>query len=293
MKEELKGEIAIYNPDDSIRLEVLLDGETVWLSIKQLSQLFDRDRTVISRHIKNIFAEGELDPLLVCAKNAHTKKYGRREGYGQNIEIDFYNLDVIISVGYRVKSIRGTQFRQWANRVLKDYLIKGYSINPRLEQLERRVAKTEEKIEFFVKTALPPVEGIFFDGQIYDAYEFLCGLIKSASNRIILIDNYLDDSVLTMLDKRGDDVCAVIYTQSLSEQFKLDIDKHNKQYPTIDIRLFKKAHDRFLIIDDSVYLVGASLKDAGKKWFGVTQLSAVTGEELLSRLEIDASPALE
>ena len=285
MMENIKGEIAIYNPDDSIRLDVLLDGETVWLTIKQLSQLFNRDRTVISRHIKNIFAEGELDPLLVCAKNAHTKKYGRRDGYKQNIEIDFYNLDVIISVGYRVKSIRGTQFRQWANRVLKEYLIKGYSINPRLENLERRVAKTEEKIDFFVKTALPPVEGIFFDGQIYDAYEFLCGLIKRATNKIILIDNFIDDSVLTMLDKRGENVYAAIYTQQISEQLNLDIAKHNQQYSTIEVKVFKKSHDRFLIIDDNVYLVGASLKDAGKKWFGVTQLSSVNPEELISLLE--------
>ena len=180
-QEKSLGEIIIYNPDDSIKLNVWMERETVWLTIKQLSYLFGRDRTVIGRHIKNIFSEGELDQSLVCAKFAHTGEYGRTAGYTQTKDVDFYNLDVIISVGYRIKSVRGTRFRQWANAVLKDYLIKGYAINPRLEQLERRVTKTEEKIDFFIKTSLPPVEGIFFDGQIYDAYEFVCGLIKSAS----------------------------------------------------------------------------------------------------------------
>ena len=217
------GEIIIYNPDDSIKLDVWMERDSVWLTIKQIAMLFDRDRTVIGRHIKNIFSERELDPSLVCAKFAHTGEYGRAAGYTQTTDVDFYNLDVIISVGYRVKSVRGTRFRQWANMVLKEYLIKGYAINPRLEQLERRVTKTEEKIDFFVKTSLPPKEGIFFDGQIYDAYEFICGLIKSAKTRVVLIDNYVDDTVLTMLDKREPDITATIYTQKITPQFKRDI----------------------------------------------------------------------
>ena len=278
------GEIIIYNPDDSIKLDVWMERETVWLTIKQLAQLFDRDRTVIGRHIKNIFLEGELDPSLVCAKFAHTGEYGRAEGYTQTKEVVFYNLDVIISVGYRVKSARGTRFRQWANMVIKEYLIKGYAINPRLEQLERRVAKTEEKIDFFIKTSLPPVEGIFFDGQIYDAYEFVCGLIKSAKTRIVLIDNYVDDSVLTMLDKRERGVSATIYTQKISPQFQLDINKHNAQYPAIEVKEFTKSHDRFLILDNQVYLIGASLKDLGKKWFAVSLMSETDPKMLLSRL---------
>ena len=278
------GEIVIYNPDDSVRLDVRLEQDSVWLTLKQLSQLFDRDRTVIGRHIKNIFSEGELDPSLVCAKFAHTGEYGRAEGHTQTRDIDYYNLDVIISVGYRVKSIRGTRFRQWANRVLKEYLIKGYAINPRLENLERRLSVAEEKIDFFVKTSLPPAEGIFFDGQIFDAYEFICGLIKSARSRITLIDNYIDDSVLAMMDKRAAGVVAKVYTQQVSNQFKMDLFKHNSQYPIIDVFIFKKSHDRFLIIDDSVYLVGASLKDLGKKWFGVTKMMATNPDELISRL---------
>ena len=278
------GEVAIYNLDDSIKLNVWMTKETVWLTIRQLALLFNRDRTVIGRHIKNIFSEGELDPSLVCAKFAHTGEYGRAAGYTQTKDVDFYNLDVIISVGYRVKSVRGTRFRQWANAVLKEYLIRGYAINPRLEQLEQRVAKTEEKIDFFVKTALPPVEGIFFDGQIYDAYEFICGLIKSAKTRIILIDNYVDETVLTMLDKREAGVTATIYTQKISSQLQLDITKHNAQYPAIDVKEFTKSHDRFFILDNQVYLIGASLKDLGKKWFAVALMSETAPEILLSRL---------
>lgn len=278
------GEVAIYNLDDSIKLNVWMTKETVWLTIRQLALLFNRDRTVIGRHIKNIFSEGELDPSLVCAKFAHTGEYGRAAGYTQTKDVDFYNLDVIISVGYRVKSVRGTRFRQWANAVLKEYLIRGYAINPRLEQLEQRVAKTEEKIDFFVKTALPPVEGIFFDGQIYDAYEFICGLIKSAKTRIILIDNYVDETVLTMLDKREAGVTATIYTQKISSQLQLDITKHNAQYPAIDVKEFTKSHDRFFILDNQVYLIGASLKDLGKKWFAVALMTETAPEILLSRL---------
>lgn len=278
------GEIIVYNPNDSIKLNVWMENETVWLTIKQLALLFDRDRTVIGRHIKNIFTEGELQPSLVCAKFAHTGEYGRNVGYTQTKDVVFYNLDVIISVGYRVKSVRGTQFRQWANTVLKEYLIRGYAINPRIEQLERRVTKTEEKIDFFIKSSLPPVQGIFFDGQIYDAYEFICGLIRSAKTRIVLIDNYVDDTVLTMIDKRISGVSATIYTQKVSEQFRLDITKHNAQYPAIEVKEFKKSHDRFLILDNLVYLIGASLKDLGKKWFAVSLMSETDPDILLSRL---------
>ena len=218
--------------------------ETVWLTIRQLALLFNRDRTVIGRHIKNIFSEGELDPSLVCAKFAHTGEYGRAAGYTQTKDVDFYNLDVIISVGYRVKSVRGTRFRQWANAVLKEYLIRGYAINPRLEQLEQRVAKT----------------------------------------RIILIDNYVDETVLTMLDKREAGVTATIYTQKISSQLQLDITKHNAQYPAIDVKEFTKSHDRFFILDNQVYLIGASLKDLGKKWFAVALMSETAPESFLSRL---------
>ena len=275
------GELAIYNPNDSIHLEVRIGQESVWLSQSQMGTLFGVDRTVIVKHIKNVYESGELEEVATCAKIAHVRKEGGRSVVRHQ---KYYNLDMILSVGYRVNSLNATYFRKWASSVLKEYLLRGFAINPRLDQLEKRVSKTEEKIAFFVKTSLPPVEGIFFDGQIYDAYEFICGLIKSAKTRIVLIDNYVDDTVLTMLDKREDGVSATIYTQKISAQFQLDITKHNAQYPPIDVKEFTKSHDRFLILDNQVYLIGASLKDLGKKWFAVALMSETDPDLLISRL---------
>ena len=274
------GEVAIYNPDDSIRLEVRLENETVWLNRAQMSLLFDRDVKTIGKHINSALVE-ELKGVPTVAKFATLQQEGDRWVRRPK---EYYNLDMILSVGYRVKSSRGIAFRRWANTVLKEYLLRGYTINPRLEQLERRVAKTEEKIDFFVRAALPPVEGVFYDGQIFDAYEFASKLIKSAKNEIVLIDNYVDETVLTMLDKRDPSVKATIYTKQVSAQFQLDINRHNAQYPLIDVRAFNKAHDRFLIIDDRVYHIGASLKDLGKKWFAFSLMQDITPQDLISRI---------
>ena len=274
------GEVAIYNPDDSIRLEVRLEQETVWLDRMQMSVLFGRDKKTIAKHI-NTALEEELKDIPTVANFEIVQQEGNRWVKRSK---EFFNLDMILSVGYRVHSSRGVAFRRWANAVLKEYLIRGYAINPRLEQLEQRVTKTEEKIDFFVKTALPPVEGIFFDGQIFDAYEFICKLIKSATSRIVLIDNYVDESVLTMLDKRNPGVAATIYTQKISKQLALDIAKHDSQYPAIDVKVFAKSHDRFLIIDDRVYHVGASIKDLGKKWFALLVMEELDADDLISRL---------
>ena len=275
------GEIIVYNPNDSLHLEVRMEHESVWLSQSQMGTLFGVDRTVIVKHIRNIYDSGELEEEGTCAIIAQVREEGRRSVSRPQ---KYYNLDMILSVGYRVNSLNATYFRKWASSVLKEYLIRGYAINPRLDQLENRLTETEKKIAFFVKTSLPPVEGIFFDGQIYDAYEFICGLIKSAKTRIILIDNYVDDTVLTMLDKREAGASATIYTQKISQQFQLDIEKHNAQYPAIEVKEFTKSHDRFLILDDQVYLIGASLKDLGKKWFAVSLMSETDPELLLSRL---------
>ena len=196
----------------------------------------------------------------------------------------YYNLDVIISVGYRVKSKRGTEFRKWALQILKDYLLRGYVVNKRIEQLEQRVSKTEEKINFFVRTSLPPVEGIFYDGQIFDAYRFVSDLVRKAKKIVVLIDNYVDDTVLSLLDKRADKVTATIYTQNISHQLQLDLIRHNAQYALIEIKTFNKSHDRFLLIDDEVYHIGASLKDLGKKWFAFTLLHDIKASELLNRI---------
>lgn len=255
--------------------------ETVWLTQSQLGVLFGVDRTVIVRHIGNIYRTGELEEGSTCAKIAQVQNEGGR--MVERVQ-NYYNLDMILSVGYRVNSRYATSFRQWANSVLKEYLLRGYVINPRLEQLEQRVTRTEEKIDFFVRTALPPVEGIFYDGQIFDAYEFVSKLIKSAKKEIVLIDNYVDETVLTMLDKRTSAVKATIYTKQISAQFQLDINRHNAQYSPIDVLVFNKAHDRFLIIDDKVYHVGASLKDLGKKWFAFSLLNDITPKELTPKI---------
>ena len=271
-----KGEIVLYQPDETVKLEVLMENETVWLTQAQIAELFERDRTVITKHINNVFKEKELEEksnvqFLHIANSDKPVKY--------------FSLDVIISVGYRVKSIRGTQFRQWANRVLKDYLLKGYSVNQRLNDMGKELAEIKEtlyehskKIDFFVRTSLPPVEGIFFDGQIFDAYKFATDLIRSARKSLLLIDNYVDESVLLMLSKRNPGVFATIYTQKITPQLQLDLDKHNDQYPPINVRTYRNSHDRFLIVDDKeVYHIGASLKDLGKKMFAFSKLQMDPG----------------
>ena len=274
---ENNGEIILYQPDSSIRLEVRIQEETVWLNLIQMAQLFGRDKSVISRHIRNIFQERELRRETTVAKFATVQIENGRKVLRQ---IDYYNLDVIISVGYRVKSIRGTQFRQWSNSVLKEYLLRGYAINQRFERLEQRVAKTEEQIGFFVRTALPPAEGIFYDGQIFDAYSFVADLIRSARERVVLIDNYVDDSVLKILTKRNDGVSATIITRKVSDALSLDIERHNQQYPPVNISVSERFHDRFFIIDNTVYHLGASVKDLGKKLFAFNRMG-VAAEEIL------------
>lgn len=282
----MKDEIVLYQPNEQFQLEVQLKDETVWLTQDQMALLFQRDKSVIARHISNIYAEGELQKESTVAKFAIVPK-NRERLY----EVTLYNLDVIISVGYRVKSQRGTQFRQWANRIIKDYLLRGYAVNQRLlaveEQVdkslkahERRLEAVEEKIDFFVRTSLPPVEGIFYDGQIFDAYTFVNDRIREAKTRIVLIDNYVDDSVLKMLDKRTKGVSAKVYTKYFTPQLSLDFDKHNAQYEPIEVEQFDRSHDRFLCIDETVYHIGASLKDLGKKWFAFSRMEQTTTELL-------------
>ena len=284
--ESAKGEIIMYQPDETIRLEVRMGEETVWLTQQQMAELFDKDWTVISRHIRNIYKEEELEESITCAKFAHMGSEG-----DQTYEYTAYNLDVIISVGYRVKSKRGTKFRQWANRVLKDYLLRGYAINPRILALEEHVAKQDSQIEdlknkvnFFVRSSLPPVEGIFYDGQIFDAYAQIVSLIRQAKHSIVLIDNYISVDTLTMLSNRDTNVSATIYTRQLSQQQQLDVQRHNQQYPPITINTCQHNHDRFLIVDDVVYLFGASLKDAGKKLFAYIRMQETSPGELLSMI---------
>ena len=250
-KEQI-GEIVMYQPDETIRLEVRMENETVWLTQQQMAELFETDRTSIVRHINNIYKVDELERESTCAKIAQVQTEGKRQ---VTRTILYFNLDMIISVGYRVNSKRGTKFRQWASKILKEYMLRGYSVNQRFEQLERRVSKTEEQIDFFVRTSLPPVEGIFYEGQIFDAHNFASDLIRKAKKSIVLIDNYVDDTVLALLDKRRKGVSAIIYTH-ISHQLQLDIKRHNEQYAPVEVVSFSKAHDRFLLIDEEVYHIG-------------------------------------
>ena len=272
-----QGEIILYQPDEAIKLEVRLEDETVWLTQAQIAELFGVKQPAISKHLKNIFDSGELVESSVHSILEYTATDGKK------YKTKFYNLDAILSVGYRVNSKNATLFRQFANQVLKEYLLKGYSINQRISQLEnkidskfaahdRQLEELTNKVDFFVRTSLPPVEGIFFNGQIFDAYTFATDLIKSAGQSLVLIDNYVDESVLLMLSKRQLGVTATVYTQRITPQFRLDLDKFNSQYPPVDVRTCKLCHDRFLIVDDTVYHIGASLKDLGKKMFAFSKM---------------------
>lgn len=283
---EQKSEIIVYQPNDMLNLEVRVENDSVWLTQSQMSELFQRDRSVITKHINNVFKEKELDE----GRNVQFLHIANSDK-----PIKLFSLDVIISVGYRVKSNRGTQFRIWANQILKDYLLRGYAINTRLEAFEQRVdkelfvheqriRKNEEQIGFFIRSALPPVEGVFCDGQIFDAYVFASQLVKSAKSRVVLMDNYIDESVLLLLSKRNENVAATIITRQAGLMLKQDLAKHNAQYLTIDVKVTDRVHDRFLVIDDNVYHIGASLKDLGKKLFAFSKME-LGGEELIRMFE--------
>ncbi len=273
----MKNEIILYGSDElPSRIEVRVKNETVWLNRQQIAALFGRDVKTIGKHINNMFLEGELVKELVVAKFATTTQHGAMKGKTQTLNVEYYNLDVIISVGYRVKSRQGTQFRIWANKVLKDHLLKGYSLNNRMNRIEGNMQILSEKVNEIglqVNATLPSRQGLFFNGQIFDAYTFVANLIRKAECSLILIDNYIDDTVLTHFTKRRNGVEFSIYTKHISKQLKLDIEKHNRQYQPIKVQKFDKAHDRFLIIDGKeVYHFGASLKDLGKKWFAFSKL---------------------
>lgn len=282
---ENKDEIIVYQPQSTLRLEVRIQDETVWLTQAQIAELFGTRRQAITKHLQNIFKSGELNESSVSSILELTASDGK------NYVTKIYNLDAIISVGYRVNSRNATLFRQWATQVLRNYLLKGYSINQRMDRMEhtlieqgQMLAEHDKKIDFFIKTSLPPVEGVFYDGQLFDAYKFVADLIRTATTSLILIDNYIDDTVLTLFTKRIPGVTATIYTAQISKQLSLDLQRHNSQYEPIDIRQFNQSHDRFLIIDEKeLYHIGASLKDLGKKWFAFSRIQ-LDIQELLGRL---------
>ena len=287
---EQKSEIVLYQPEGSVSLEVRLENETVWLTQQQISELFGTGRQAITKHLKNIFASNELDENSVCSILELTAADGK------NYKTKVYTLDAILSVGYRVNSKNATLFRRWANSVLKDYMLKGYSLNHRFERLEDKIdtrfqrydseiQRLSNQVDFFVRHSLPPIEGIFFAGQIFDAYKFVCDLVKSARKSIVLFDNYIDESVLTLFGKRGKSVSVVIYTDKITPQLELDIKRFNAQYSPVKVKLYTKAHDRFLIIDGEIYHIGASLKDLGKKLFAFSKISAIPPEIIYKQID--------
>ncbi len=281
----MKDEIIIYQANEATsHIEVRIEDETVWLTHAQMVLLFDSTKQNISLHINNIFKEKEL------SYDSTVKEYLTVQQEGSRLvkrKLTIFNLDVIISVGYRIKSQRGTQFRIWATQILKEYLLKRNIFNYRVDNLEKDMTFVKTKlseIDIQLQTNLPPRQGIFFNGQIFDAYVFVSDIIKKAQSEIILIDNYIDETVLLQLSKRNPEVKATIYTGKISPKLLLDLEKHNKQYPLIEIKQFAYSHDRFIIIDrKELYHLGASLKDLGKKWFAFSRMDTLT-ESLLNML---------
>ena len=296
---EVQGEVIFYQPDNTMRLEVRLEDETVWLTQQQMVTLFQSSKANVSEHIRNIYDQGELEQEATVRNFRTVRKEGNRM---VNRTLTYYNLDAIISVGFRVNTKRGIMFRQWANRTLKEYLLRGYAFhqqmiamqrqidvrleeqNERLSVVENHLHEHDQKFDMIVKTPELPNEGVFFDGQIFDAFKLVMQLIKSAEHRIILIDNYINEEILTMFDQRANGATACIYTARIDSAMQLAIQRHDAQYDPIPVNVFRMSHDRWLIIDDKVYHFGASLKDLGKKWFGVSLYQDITPEELLSKI---------
>ena len=284
--QENKSNIIVYN-DGELELKVSLENETVWLNRNQIAELFGRDVKTIGKHITNVFNDGELEQISTVANFATVQNEGGREILR---DIEYYNLDVIISIGYRVKSQKGVRFRQWATSILKSYIQNGFVINSdkitndRFVSLENEVKFLKSKVEnisnLLEDKTLKPKQGIFYNGEIFDAYVFVNDLLKRAVDEVVLVDNYIDETVFTLFSKYPN-IKIKIYTQNISKQLKLDFEKYQKQYQNIELFEFKNSHDRFLIIDKKdIYHLGASLKDLGKKWFAFSKFEMNTFEVL-------------
>ena len=287
----MKNEIILYRPDElTEHIEVRIDekSETIWLTQQQIADLFGTQRPAITKHLGNIFKSGELDEEVVSSILEHTTPHGAIKGKSQKAKVKYYNIDAVLSVGYRVNSARATQFRIWATRVLKEYLLKGYAINNRMNRIEDNVQALTEKvnqIDLQINTHLIPTQGVFFDGQIFDAYELASRIIRSAKKSIVLIDNYIDENTLTHLAKKEKNLKVLLLTKTISKQLHLDLQKANELYGNFEAKPFTLSHDRFLIIDSKeVYHLGASLKDLGKKWFSFSKLEATSVEGILNSI---------
>ena len=284
-----KNEIVIYQPDKTLRLETRYADESIWLPQSQIAKLFGVQKAAISKHLKNIYATGELKRAATVSKMETVQTEGNRTVVRVQ---EFFNLDVIIAVGYRVNSSRATQFRIWATQVLKSYLMRGYAINQRMNLIEdktdrrfaahdRRLTSLEEKVDFFVRTQTPPLQGVFYDGQLWDARAFVDRLVKSAKQSLVLVDNWATVETLDMLAAKQKGVALTVVTSEHRDRrgnprpkiLPADVARFNAQYPTLSVRFRENFHDRFLVIDDrELYLIGASLKDLGRKCFGFTRM---------------------
>lgn len=278
------GEVVFYQQEGKIQLPVRVENDTVWLTIEQMTFLFGKSRSTINEHILNAFTEGELE------KNESVKKIGNSDFSKK--PTNFYNLDVIISVGYRVKSIQGTQFRRWALQVLKEHLLKGFSVNQRLvshenrlESLDSRVIYLEKQVDFFVKANLPPSEGLLPTNAQWSGYEFAVQLVRSAKRELVIIDPYANDMVLSLMAKRSEGVNATIYSARITRTMREEEARLNRQFPTVHLENMREVHDRFVIVDDVVYHVGASFKDLGNQMTAFSVLNFVTKEQVLAMVK--------
>lgn len=278
------GEVVFYQQEGKIQLPVRVENDTVWLTIEQMTFLFGKSRSTINEHILNAFTEGELE------KNESVKKIGNSDFSKK--PTNFYNLDVIISVGYRVKSIQGTQFRRWANQVLKEHLLKGFSVNQRLvshenrlEDHDSRIINLEKQVDFFVKANLPPNEGLLPAHAQWSGYEFAVQLVRSAKKELIIIDPYANDMVLSLMSKRAEGVQATIYSARITRTMREEEARLNRQFPTVHLENMREVHDRFVIVDDVVYHVGASFKDLGNQMTAFSVLNFVTKDQVLAMVK--------
>ena len=310
-KKEEKGEIVLYQPEGEVRLEVRVENETVWLTQAQMAVLFNTDRTSITKHIRNIYQTGELEEISTCAKIAQVRIEGEREIARK---MPFYNLDMIISVGYRVNSISGIRFRRWANQVLKDYILKGYAIRQRKiatdlqivdrlqeqrqliknqqteitefkDETEKRLSAVEQHIDFFVKASQTPTSGILTTGTRFDGFVLIADLVKSAKHSIVFIDPYATIEVLKFAAMRAKGVQAIVYSARITPDFKEAVALHNKQYPGLEPKTMRTIHDRFLLVDDTVYHFGASFKDMGNEMTAFSILDFITPTEVIEKIQ--------
>ena len=301
------GEIVLYQPEGEVRLEVRVENDTVWLTQMQMAELFNTDRTSITKHIRNIYQIGELDEISTCAKIAQVRKEGERY---ITRNIPFYNLDMIISVGYRVNSICGVRFRRWANKVLKDYMLKGYVVNQRkmmtdlqiadrlheqqqlinnqsekLDNVDTRLSAVEKHIDFFVKAGQTPTGGILATGTRFDGFILISDLVKAAKHSLTFIDPYATIDVLKFAAMRAKGVSATIYSARITPEFKEAVALHNKQYPGLELKTMRTVHDRFLLLDDIVYHLGASFKDMGNEMTAYIVMESATPQQIISSIQ--------